>query len=300
MLLDLHRMEAYDRALRRLVRPGDVVLDLGCGTGVLAMLAARRGARVHAVESMPVVGLAAELARKNGLADRITFHRADALALAPVEPVDLVVSDFLGCFLVDDNMLPAARAAARWLKPGGAFAPARVRLELAPVADVALAELEIFDEEPLGLDLAAARPYALGLVYRVCLAPSALLAPAARYHDYSPTEEERPFDRALCFRFERAGLLRGLAGWFVADLAPGVALSTEPGVETHWGQLLFPLAAVPVAAGDRLEVRLALLPLDGVPSWRWEGELHRAGAASHVFSLDEEEWLGQRKRVGDG
>src|SRR5438552_5763121 len=100
-------MEAFERAIRRLVQPGDVVLDLGCGTGILAMLAARRGARVHAVESTRVAALALELAAQNGLADRITVHRADAVTLPPVEPVDLVVSDFLGGFLVDDNMLPA-------------------------------------------------------------------------------------------------------------------------------------------------------------------------------------------------
>jgi SAM-dependent methyltransferase len=298
MLLDLHRMTSYERAIRRLVRPGDVVLDLGCGTGVLAMLAARRGARVHAVESMPVCGLAEELARKNGLADRITFHRADARELDPVEPVDLVVSDFLGCFLVDDNMLPAVRAAARWLKPGGAFCPSRVRLSLAPVADVQLPEIEIFEEEPGALDLSPALRYALGHVYRLNLAPSSLLAPAARYHEYV-TGEEATFDRALDFRVVRDGTLRGFAGWFDAELAPGVELSTAPGVETHWGQLLFPLPKARVTVGDEISMRLRLLPIDGVPSWRWEGAL-RAGGREIRFDLDEEEWLGQRKRVGDG
>src|SRR5438128_170589 len=102
---DPHRVDAYDRAIRRLVRPGDVVLDLGAGTGLLSMLAARRGARVHAIESTAVVDLAEELIARNGLRDRITLHRADARSLEPVEPVDLVISDFLGSFLVDDNML---------------------------------------------------------------------------------------------------------------------------------------------------------------------------------------------------
>ena len=75
MLADLHRMDAYERALRKLVRPGDVVLDLGCGTGILAMLAARRGARVHAVESMPVVHLAQQLVAHNRL--DVHVHHAD-------------------------------------------------------------------------------------------------------------------------------------------------------------------------------------------------------------------------------
>ncbi len=86
MLADPHRMDAYERAIRRLVRPGDVVLDLGAGTGILAMLAARAGAaRVHAVESMPIARLAADLVRENRLGDRVTVHEADATSLAPVE-----------------------------------------------------------------------------------------------------------------------------------------------------------------------------------------------------------------------
>src|SRR5262245_56005551 len=104
MLADLHRMDAYERAIRRLVRPGDVVLDVGCGTGILAMLAARRGARVHAVEAQPVAHVAQKLVTHNRL-DVHVYH-ADICEMEPVEPVDLVVSDYLGVFLVDDQMLP--------------------------------------------------------------------------------------------------------------------------------------------------------------------------------------------------
>src|SRR5262245_64695363 len=93
LIEDATRMDAYERAIRALVRPGDVVLDLGAGTGILAMLAARAGAaRVHAVESMPVARLAAEIVAENGLADKVIVHEAEATALAPVEPVDLVIS----------------------------------------------------------------------------------------------------------------------------------------------------------------------------------------------------------------
>jgi predicted RNA methylase len=116
MLVDVVRMDAYDRAIRKLVRPGDVVLDVGAGTGILAMLAARAGAaRVHAVESMPVAEIARELVASNGLGERVIVHRADLVTMDPVERVDLVVSDFLGPFLTDDAMLPAVAAAGRWL-----------------------------------------------------------------------------------------------------------------------------------------------------------------------------------------
>ncbi len=81
-------MDAYQRALRALVRPGDVVLDLGAGTGILSMLAARLGAaRVHAVEAMPIARLASALVEQNGLGRQISVHQVDVTAMAPIEPV---------------------------------------------------------------------------------------------------------------------------------------------------------------------------------------------------------------------
>ena len=84
----------------------------------------------------------------------------------------------------------------------------------------------------------------------------------------------------------------------MAELAPGVRLSTEPGVETHWGQYLFTIPAIDVCAGDVLALRLALGDEGGDATWRWSGSVTRDGATLATFSLDEEEWLGKRKRVG--
>ena len=121
LLLEDHvRMDAYERAIRELVKPGDVVLDVGTGSGILAMLAARAGAsRVHAVESADVVGLAEQNVRANGLENIIVVHHGDARELTPMEPVDVLVSECMGRFLIDDGMIPAIVAAGKRLKPGG-------------------------------------------------------------------------------------------------------------------------------------------------------------------------------------
>ncbi len=267
LLSDLWRMDSYERALRRLVRPGDVVLDLGTGTGILAMLAARRGARVHAVESMGVAHLAERLFAHNRVA--VQLHHADIRNLEPVEPVDLVVSDFLGCFLVDDRMLPAVEAAGRWLKPGGRFCPSEVRLFVAPVGDFSLPSVEVWSEPFYGVDLAPAQAEAL----RVCslgnLHPNTLLSEPERYHTFVPPGPAPPFDRTFRFTTQRPGRLRALAGWFEAQLADDVILTTAPGYETHWGQHLFALPARDLEAGALLEVRLWL----DADRWRWAGTL---------------------------
>ena len=72
LIADRVRSDAYQRAIRALVREGDVVLDIGTGSGLLAMFACQAGAsRVYAVERTSIASVARELARANGFADRI-------------------------------------------------------------------------------------------------------------------------------------------------------------------------------------------------------------------------------------
>ena len=292
LLLDPHRMDAYERAIRALVRPGDVVLDVGTGTGILAMLAARRGARVHAVESMPIAELARTLVAHNGLADRVTVHRADLRTLAPVEPVDLIIGDFLGAFLVDDFMLPAVEAAGRWAKAGARWAPACVRLWVAP-ADVGVRELEVWRAPLYGVDVGPAHAAALGECHRVDVGPGVLLAEGAELHAFVPPGPMARCARTLAFTVARGGRLRGFVGWFEADLAPGVVLSTAPGVQTHWGQYLFPVEDVDVEAGDRVVVEVALDERDGELVWRWAGEVRRGDVRRAAFAhADDGRWTG--------
>src|SRR5688572_6412577 len=97
MIRDRIRTDAYARALEQVVRPDSVVLDVGAGSGMFALLAARSGARrVFAVESGDVIELGRELATANGLADRITFIQSLSTRIDLPEPADVIVSDLHG------------------------------------------------------------------------------------------------------------------------------------------------------------------------------------------------------------
>src|SRR5260221_11182370 len=97
MMADAVRMAAYERALRLACRPGSVVLDLGTGTGILALLACRVGARhVYAVDPSDTIGLAREIARVNDVSERITFIQGLSTDIELPEPVDVVVADVRG------------------------------------------------------------------------------------------------------------------------------------------------------------------------------------------------------------
>jgi len=278
MLSDSHRVSAYDRALRALVKPGDVVLDAGAGTGVLAMLAARAGAeRVIAVESMDVANLARALVAHNGLAERVEVVRDDLRALFPMTQVDLIVSDCIGRFLVDDQMIAAMQRAFTWLRPGGHVIPADITLIVAPVEAQHFGIVDSFTAPILGLDYAPAEYVATHGVWAGAFAPSAILAAPQDFATWHLPGPAPAFDRQFTFTFERAGRLRGLAGWFRATLAPGVVLETAPGIETHWNQVFFPLPTTNVAAGDRIDVRLFLEPGGYEPLWARTGTIFANG-----------------------
>lgn len=295
LIADPHRMVAYQRAIERLVEPGMVVLDAGAGTGVLAMMAARAGAsRVYAVESMAIAELAAENIRRNGLSDIVELVRADLRTLAPLAAVDLVVSDCLGRFLVDDQMLDAMDAAAGWLAPHGRVAPRRVSLMVAPVMAGHLDLVDTCRDPVLGLDLTALGEAIGEGTWAGAFPMSALLAEPALFATWDLPGPLPSFERELSFSLA-PGRLVGLAGWFRAELTDGVLLETGPGFETHWHQAFWPLPACRVAGGDRLELRLELVDsggrAGGEPLWRRQGRVlfgerdGRVGTGAKDFDL---------------
>src|SRR2546423_7448973 len=97
MLADASRMDAYAAALRQTVKPDSVVMDLGSGPGMFALLACKLGARrVYAVEPDNVIGLARETAMANGFADRIEFFESLSTKITLPEPANIIISDLRG------------------------------------------------------------------------------------------------------------------------------------------------------------------------------------------------------------
>lgn len=167
MVRDTERNECYRAAIERLVRPGDRVLDIGTGSGLLAMIAARTGAaHVWTCEAVPAVAdMARDVIAFNGLADRITVIGKRSTNLDPVNdlggPVDTLISEVIASDIIGENVLPTVEdAARRLLKPGGQMLP------LSGDVVIALADVPRLDPvrlEACGFDLSllgqlAARP----------------------------------------------------------------------------------------------------------------------------------------------
>ena len=123
MICDRMRTGVFRRAIESVVRPGDIVLDVGAGSGILSVFAARAGAaRVYAVERTPAAVLARELAAANGVAEIVRVIHGDVTDIELPERVDVIVSEWLGGFGIDEGMLvPVIVARDRWLKPGAGW-----------------------------------------------------------------------------------------------------------------------------------------------------------------------------------
>ena len=105
-LADTARVSAFRQAIEEIVTPGDVVLDLGAGTGILGLMACRAGAkRVYAVDEGPIIGLAHEVAAANGFQDRITHVKGLSTRVELPERVDVVLADQIGRFGLESGIL---------------------------------------------------------------------------------------------------------------------------------------------------------------------------------------------------
>lgn len=265
MVSDRIRTDAFAAAIREVVRPGDVVLDVGTGTGILAMLAAKAGAKkVYAIDATEISDVAIDLVQANGLTDRVQIFHGRASELQLDQKVDLIISEWLGNAAFAEGMLHAVLDARdNNLAPGGRMLPAKVRVLLAPLDEPIYYNSDGpgFWREPIhGLDLGSLQEVELsqGRVMQIRVDQAALLAPGQALLELdllTTAAEDVRFEGQLEFIPVRDGVLNGFCVWFEADLSPGVLLDTGPNCpETHWAQAYMSFWPRPVRAGERVQV----------------------------------------------
>lgn len=267
LLGDSARNSAFHAALKTLIVPGKTtVADLGAGTGFLSFLARQLGAaHCTLIEYSDTLNLAQKLARQNRV-DQLTFIQAHSAELRKPPKVDLVISETLGNFALEENLLETLVDARRYLNKGGAILPCALRQFAAPVSHPRLQqELDIWPGVGFGLDLRAAREVSLNNMYVKLIRP-ADLAPGLDAQcwddlDFSPQAKAPPSARSSTLEWTAAAAqtVQGFALWWEVDLVKGISLSTSPHTPaTHWEQIYLPLLEpVALQREDRLQLSLA-------------------------------------------
>jgi SAM-dependent methyltransferase len=278
LLSDKPRNEAMLELLRRHAA-GRRVLEVGCGSGLLSVAAARLGAtEVFAVEPGGLVHTARELVHTNGLSGTVRVI-ASTIEAVEAAPVDLAFSELLNADPYVEGVLDAMEHAATWLAPGGLCAPSRLRVLAALVRDdgcagelrSATAEVARMAAE-FGIDV---HPVVAGLrtreSYRYVTESVRLASEPVVVHDVAVGGRERPPAHAqVALHASEPGPVGGVVLWFEATLADGLILHNRPGHPGHWGHLVCAWGAeVGLRSGQALAIDVTVddeLGIDAVPA----------------------------------
>ena len=283
MLSDTVRVGAYHQAIHGCVEPGDVVVDLGSGTGLLAFMASRAGAaKVYAVEHSDVIELSREIGRRNGITN-VEFVQANSREFTPPEPVDVLLHEQMGDELFNENMLDnVIDLRDRVLVGGGRILPARFRLFMEPVTfrpemrvrrltNIALPDdIDLSDlagSAVMGhFDVARfeqywARP---GSVAAVVGEPEPVI-------EFDLTELDSSGSLLRHHTIERVAaadvIVDGVCVWFDATFDDGTVLTTSPLMpNTSWGNRMYRLDRE-VSRGETLGLRIDMERLVDASTW---------------------------------
>ncbi|HKQ78113.1 MAG TPA: 50S ribosomal protein L11 methyltransferase [Blastocatellia bacterium] len=291
MIADEARMNPYLEALRRSVKPGDAVVDLGSGTGIFALWACRFGARrVYAIEPTDAILIAREIAAANGYADRIEFIPKLSTEITLPEQADVVISDLRGLLpFLGRHISSIVDARTRLLKPDGALIPQRDDMWLAVVeaGDIYDEHFGHWDEHEF--DMTAARRIVTNTTgWRIKKAtPEILFAEPQLWAtlDYLTISDPNVAGE-MTFTAARDGTAHGLLVWFDATLADGLGFSNAPGVENPakvYGKSFFPWSdPVELNAGDQIYVRLDARLVGPDYVYRWETTISSASEPQQI------------------
>ncbi|MFH1055476.1 MAG: methyltransferase domain-containing protein [Candidatus Altiarchaeota archaeon] len=266
LLEDRVRVEAFRKAIEETVKPGDRVLDLGTGTGILAFLAAKAGAgKVIGVDSASIIDVAGKTAKKNGIGN-VEFIRADLRDL-DIEKVDCIICELLGMHITDEGIIYKTENALKFLKKGGRIMPERIDIYLAPVEspDAGLGFWRMLYE----VDYSAVEkvPHE---IRNYDMSRSKFLSQPQRIAEIDlTTEGGKNIKYSGRFRMDSDGEFHGCVMYFEAKLSKNVTLSTDPRKpQTHWKQVFLPNdQRMKVRKGDALKAEVKAVYRN--TKWRW-------------------------------
>jgi SAM-dependent methyltransferase len=291
MLQDRVRTEAYLDAIREIVKPGDTVLDFGCGTGVLSIFSERAGAeRVYAVDRSRMLSYAKTIFDENNCTRIVpVFGEGDQVELP--SKVDVIISEWMGHFLFAERMLePLVHLRDKYLKPGGRIIPQQCSLHLGLVnTGEYFNDLSFLCTRPYGIDFSRIGDWPFNEVGVMRMRAEDLLPETLCIGQFDLTTVKgtpRRLSGQIAAREE--AILYGMCGWFESQLSPGVQLSTSPfSTPTHWLHFHFPFARpLQVHAGETIEIDLQIVPQREENGYLWRARTSSGARSGESLEPD--------------
>ena len=274
MLKDAVRTDSYMNAIKqnKHLFKDKIVLDVGCGTGILCMFAAQAGAKqVYGIDMSNIIDQAEKIVKLNGFADKITLIKGKMEEIElPVQKVDIIISEWMGYFLLYESMLDTVLLARdKYLAPEGKMFPDVATLFVAGIEDGDYFEEKInywddvygFDYSPIK-QMALAEPLVDTVEFKAVVTDP---CPLYRIDIKTVTKDELKYIRDFQIRARRDDYIHALMAWFDIEFNAchkPVKFSTGPHARyTHWKQTVFYLGeAMTVKEGEIVSGRLECAP----------------------------------------
>lgn len=231
-----------------------VVADVGAGTGILSMFCVKAGAsKVYAIEASDMAVEAEKVISSNGMSSRITVIHGKVEEVELPEKVDVIVSEWMGYFLLYESMLQSVILARdKWLKKDGIMLPNIASLYLAPIdnSSIFTESLSFWDEvkSRYGFEMCSLKPYTLKClkqsVHIEDVNPSCVMSLPSEICSINlltiQSEDLKLIKNKFSFDCFGSAEVNGFVGWFKVSFPKETILSTSPyDSPTHWHQSLF-------------------------------------------------------------
>lgn len=274
MLKDEVRTRAYMNAImkNKHLFKDKIVLDVGCGTGILSMFASKAGAKhVYGVDCSSIIDQARLIVAKNGFEGKITLIQGKVEEVTlPVPHVDIIVSEWMGYFLLYESMLNTVIVARdRWLSPGGHIFPDKATLYIGAIEDGSYKDEKIgFWDNVYGFDMSSIKEIALLEPLVDTVPPASIVSnfcPILHINMHTVKVEDLTFSSPFSIRFNRDDYCHALVAFFDTEFScchKSIKIDTSPLAQyTHWKQTVFYMQdVITVTHGEELKGNLTCAP----------------------------------------
>jgi len=297
MLKDKVRTLSYRNAIyqNQHLFKDKVVLDVGCGTGILSLFAAKAGARlVIGVDMSNIIDQAKIIVKDNHMDNKIILLKGKMEDITlPVDKVDIIISEWMGYFLLYESMLDTVLVARdKYLKEGGLIFPDKATMYFAAIEDGEYKDEKInFWENVYGFDMSHIKEIALREPLVDVVEAKALVTKPVilkKIDINTVKKEELSFTTPFKLVSAKDDYIHAFISWFDIEFTAchkNIHFSTSPFAQyTHWKQTVFYLRdTLTIKNGETVEGELSCSPNKKNPrdliikiNYNFEGEFMKS------------------------